>query len=106
MSNTTLQKCFDITLLTAVVLQLNACGYPEVSPKTYEISKALYSVCNQKSVERLESITKLIQSSLESNEITESEANWLNEIVTQAHEGEWESATLEARQLMEDQIGR
>lgn len=106
MNQRSLQKCFDITLLTAVALQLNACGYPEVSPKTYEISKALYSICNQKSKERLETVTKLIQSSLESQEITESEANWLNEIVAQAHEGEWESATLEARQLMEDQVGR
>ncbi|QDT45289.1 hypothetical protein Pan241w_54090 [Gimesia alba] len=89
-----------------VLLLLSGCGYPEVSPKTYEISKALYSVCNQKSEERLLVVEKLIQSSLEQNEINESEAQWLNEMITQAREGDWEAAMQESRQMMEDQAGQ
>lgn len=95
-----------VALLVLTLLPLNGCGYPEVTPKTYELSKALYSVCNQKSEERLEAVQKLIQSSLEQNEINESEADWLNGIIAQAQEGNWETATQEVRQLMEDQIDR
>ncbi|QDU17329.1 hypothetical protein CA11_51700 [Gimesia maris] len=97
---------FSTMLLLLTLLPLSGCGYPAVSPKTYEISKALYSVCNQKSTERLETVEELIQTSLEKNEITEREAGWLNAIVTSANEGSWETATQEARRLMEDQTGR
>ncbi len=93
-------------LLLLIGIQLNGCGYPEVSPKTYEISKALFSVCNQKSEERLQVVKKLIESSLENEEISESEAEMLNEIVSQASENQWETAMAESRNLMEDQIDR
>ena len=95
-----------VVSLMLTLLPLSGCGYPEVSPKTYEISKALYSVCNQKSQARLDVVTKLIQSSLENKEISESEADWLSGIIKQAQEGKWEAATKETRQLMEDQIDR
>ncbi len=95
-----------VALLVLMLLPLNGCGYPEVSPKTYELSKALYSVCNQKSEERLQTVQKLIQSSLEQKEINDSEADWLNGIIAQAQEGNWATATQEVRQMMEDQIDR
>ena len=97
---------FSTVLLLMPLLLSSGCGYPAVSPKTYEISKALYSVCNQKSKERLETVQTLIQSSLKEKEINEREADWLNEIVASANAGDWETATLEARRLMEDQTGR
>lgn len=92
-------------LLLGTVL-LAGCGYPEVSPQTYAIAKALYSVCNQKSQERLETVQELIQKSLEQEEISVREADWLGEIIKQARQGEWEAALLETRQIMEDQTGR
>jgi len=106
MRDSILQKSFCSMLLVVIVIQLNACGYPEVSPKTYEISKALYSVCNQKNQERLQTVKALIQSSLENKEINKDEAQMLNKIVAQASEDQWESAMLESRSLMEDQIDR
>lgn len=105
MCSTSFRKCLYTTLLAFVVLQLNACGYPEVSPQTYKISKALYSACNQKSEERLQVVSKLIQSSLEKKEITDREAQYLNDIIAQAKDNQWETAMVEARSLMEDQIG-
>ena len=95
-----------VAILVTMMLPLSGCGYPEVSPKTYEISKALYSVCNQKSVERLEVVQKLIQSSLENKEISASEADWLSGIIKQAQEGKWESAMQESRRMLEDQADR
>lgn len=97
---------FLMVLSLLTLLPLSGCGYPAVSPKTYEISKALYSVCNQKSTERLEIVQTLIQSSLKEKEINEREAGWLNAIVASANAGNWENATQEARRLMEDQTGR
>ncbi|QDT35050.1 hypothetical protein [Thalassoglobus polymorphus] len=85
---------------------LTGCGYPDVSPKTYEISKALYSACNRKSDEHVSKISKLIESHLESGDLSEREAKWLRVIIHNAEEGRWEAATLEARQLMEDQVHR
>jgi len=98
-------QILSFALLIILVFQYG-CGYPEVSPKTYEISKALYSVCNQKSTERLETVQTLIQSSLEKQEITDREADWLNGIIGQAQEGDWDRALQESRRIMEDQAGR
>jgi uncharacterized lipoprotein YmbA len=92
-------------LLLGTVL-LTGCGYPEVSPQTYAIAKALYSVCNQKNPERLKTVQELIQKSLEKEEISAREADWLKAIIAQAEAGEWETALLETRQMMEDQTGR
>ena len=97
---------FSLVVLLCGSLLLSGCGYPEVSPKTYELSKALYSVCNQKSTERLVKVQALIQSSLEQEEITSREADWLNGIIKQAQAGEWDEALRESRQIMEDQAGR
>jgi len=101
-----IQKTFRSMLLVVILIPLNACGYPEVSPKTYEISKALYSVCNQKNQERLQTVKALIESSLESKEINEDEADMLFEIVAQAQANDWDAAMVESRNLMEDQIDR
>ncbi|MEQ8854460.1 hypothetical protein [Gimesia sp.] len=100
------RMCFTLAVLLAGSLLLTGCGYPEVSPKTYELSKTLYSVCNQKSSERLKKVQALIQSSLEQEEITSREADWLNGIIKQAEAGEWDEALRESRQIMEDQAGR
>ncbi|QDT93715.1 hypothetical protein [Gimesia algae] len=97
---------FLTILLLLTLLPLSGCGYPAVSPKTYEISKALYSVCNQKSTDRLKTVQTLIGSSLQEKEINEKEAGWLNAIVASANAGDWDTATQEARRLMEDQTGR
>lgn len=94
------------TLIVLALLLLAGCGYPEVSPKTYEIAKSLYAACNQKSEERLVAVEKLVQSSLEQQEISEREAQWLNAIINRAREGSWETAMQESRRLMEDQAGR
>lgn len=85
---------------------MSGCGYPTVSPKTYEIAKALYSACNRQSDAHVELVSETIQAAKDGGEITSREASWLETIVDQARQGEWEAAMLECRKLMEDQIGR
>lgn len=81
------------------------CGYPEVSPKAYELTKALYSATNLKQVERLNAVESLIEEAVKAQEITAQEADYLSDIITRAREGDWEKAQEETRALMEDQIG-
>lgn len=90
--------------LLLVALLLPGCGYGKVSSRTYEISKALYSICNQKKPEKLDQVTKLIATSLEEKKVSQREANWLNEIVELATKENWDEATQKSRQIMEDQI--
>ncbi|TWU07243.1 hypothetical protein CA54_56480 [Symmachiella macrocystis] len=102
-----LHQRWAITILAAAFCtQLSGCGYPQVSPKAYEISKALYSVCNQKSTERLPAISELIEDALADGSLQETEGVWLNDIVTAGQNGDWESAARESRRIMDDQVGR
>ena len=95
----------SLAVALLLIVSVSGCGYPEVSPKTYELSKALYSICNLKREAGLPKVIELIESSLALQEITEVESRWLSEIVKLAEDGEWESATLQSRQILEAQIG-
>lgn len=90
--------------ITLILILLPGCGYPDVSGKTYEISKALYSACNRQSDEQLTKIESVISNAIESEEISAQESKWLNQIIKTARDGDWEAATAESRKLMEDQI--
>lgn len=95
-----LATCFTLSLL----LSTSGCQqYGEVSPRTYEISKALYSACNRKSEEHLEQVADLVSESAKTGEITADEQEWLQNIVRKAESGNWEEAMLDARQMMEEQ---
>ena len=101
---------FDLRAIGVVMLLICpgvwGCGYPEVSPKSYELSKALYSACNRRSDEHVSRVVELVTVTQAAGEISDRESKWLRAIADQAREGEWEAATLEARQIMEDQINR
>ncbi len=102
----TIQRFAALIVLAVATWPLGGCGYPEVSPRAYEISQALYSVCNQKSAERLPVVEELIEKSLADGSLAEREGKWLNEIVAAGENGDWESAAREARRIMADQAGR
>lgn len=82
------------------------CSYPEVSPKAYEISKALYSVCNLKRKDDLDKVSDAISAAVKTAELSKTESEWLTAIVEQARSGEWEEAADEARAILQDQIDR
>jgi hypothetical protein len=80
------------------------CGYGEVSHRGYEHATALYAICNRRDVERLEKYAALVESELVAGDISRKEADWMRAIVAQARSGEWQAASSEVRQLMEDQV--
>lgn len=78
-------------------------GYGEVSPLTYEISKALYGACQTKSDQRLRKVDALIEGKMGSM-LPDNERQWLEDIVAQARDGQWEVAARQARRMLEDQV--
>lgn len=100
----------DKTLVGLVALlaafMLGGCGYPEVSPKTYEIATALYGICNRELADKLPMAEQLVDEAVEANEITSREAGWLRDIIETARAGDWDDAEREARELMQDQVRR
>src|SRR5690606_5358565 len=83
---------------------LTGCGgYPEVSPDTYELAKALYTVCNRKDAQQLKSFQQLVDQTHESSKISEEEKELLDWIAELAEQGDWAKAQQQTRQLLEDQ---
>ncbi|MCA9074684.1 MAG: hypothetical protein KDA93_06605 [Planctomycetaceae bacterium] len=93
-------------VVLAVSCAFNGCGYPQVSPKSYELTKALYSACNRRNEEHLARVAEVLDSTKTAGDISDRESKWLHAIIDKARAGEWESAAREARQIMEDQVDR
>ncbi len=88
------------------LLSCLGCGYPPVGPKAYEITKALYSVCNLKRQDDLDKVTDVISQAVSRSELSKSESEWLMSIVEQAKSGEWSAAAEEARSILKDQVNQ
>ncbi len=99
-------KLRTLSLLSLPLLTfLSGCGsYPTMSPPAVEMARALYTVCNQKREPALNLAAEKISSLRSDNSITEAELKYLNNIIDIASQGKWETAMLECRQMMEDQV--
>lgn len=86
----------------AIVLWLNQ-GYGEVSPQTYQYSKALYSACLSKNEAHLEKIQEMLQST-QAQAMPDAERKWIEAIAAQAAQGQWDSAAKQAKRMMTDQV--
>lgn len=91
-------------LFMIIIMPLGCMSYPEISPKSYEICKALYSACNQQDAGKIKKLDEIITDSLSQADINAQEADWLSEIVSRAESGDWQWAQQETREIMEDQI--
>jgi hypothetical protein len=99
-------KSLAVLLICLVVgyLVFGNRGYGEVGEKAYEISTALYSVCNRQDATKLAGIESLLASAQSDANLSPAEAEILHEILRTAQAGDWKSATSESRALMEDQV--
>jgi hypothetical protein len=99
-------KSLAVLFICLVVgyLVLGNRGYGEVSDRAYEISTALYSVCNRQDAAQLAGIESLLDSVQSKANVSPAEAEILHEILRTAQAGDWKSATSESRALMEDQV--
>ena len=94
-----------LCLACSCAVFLSGCGgYGEVSPRAYQSATAVFSICNRRDADRIPIILGLIANARDNAEITEQEAKWLRDILSQAQRGDWEKALKQARRLMEDQV--
>ena len=91
-----------IVLLVSTV----GCGYGEVSSETYDYAMALYSVCNSRDAQRLETFNEQFANAKAEGLVSANESQVLTAIIEEAQAGEWESATAEVRELLEAQVDR
>ncbi len=89
-------------LLTAGSWWFNR-GYGEVSPITYEYSKALYSACLNRNEEHLGKVEELLVTRGDEG-LSVNERKWIDAIIEEARDGRWVSAAKRARRMMEDQV--
>ena len=103
------RRNFSVVLIPTMLLVLVAGylwvnrGYGEVSPETYQFSKALYSACLKKSDEHLDMVDKLLDES-DDLLLPSNERIWIEKIINLARSGDWESAAKKAKRMMEDQV--
>jgi hypothetical protein len=82
------------------------CGYGKVSPAAYDHATALYSIANRRADDKLEEFSEHIAAARTQGAVSEQEAAWLESIVDDARQGQWEAAAKASREMMEDQVGR
>ena len=90
-------------IVVATALIWSNQGYGKVSAHAYELSKAIYGACLSRSEERIEKIEFLLTNT-DTSKISKRELKWLGQITQQAKEGNWESASLAAKEILDDQI--
>jgi hypothetical protein len=93
-----------LAALTAFGFSAGCSRYSTVSNEAYQYSKALYSVCNRQDEPRLAMVAEQIETARAAEQLQETEADWLIEIVATAQAGDWQDATKDARRLMEAQV--
>lgn len=93
-----------IFCLVAGYLLFGKRGYGEVSDKAYDITTALYSVCNRQDATKLAGVEALLATAQSDATLSAAESEILQAILRTAQAGDWESATRETRTLLEDQV--
>ena len=92
-------------LLTLLVFS-GCSSYDVIEPLAYAHVKSLYTVCNQKNAEQLERVADIIASAHQAGQLSSQEADWLEEIIADARNKEWQTAATKCRQLLEAQVKR
>lgn len=101
-----INRCLSGVLLLMLlsVPQLGCQRYGEVTPRAYEISTSLYSICNRKDDARIAAVETVIDDSHTNAEITPDEKEWLMAIVEKAEADDWTAAMQDARTMMMEQV--
>lgn len=89
--------------LAVVLMALAGCGYPEVTPVTYEIAKALHTLVNQRDAANLEKARNFVDEAHAAGRITAAEHGYLTGFLISAESGDWDSAEQGIRRLLTDQ---
>ncbi|MDG2409985.1 MAG: hypothetical protein P8M53_13330 [Pirellulales bacterium] len=97
-------RLFKVLTYSLLCLSVGCSDYQGISPTAYQYAKALYNVTNRKRSEKLDQVSDLIAVSRQDGQITEQEVEWLERIIEDARDGDWQTAQKTARQMMSDQV--
>jgi len=75
----------------------------QLSPDSYELTIALYRVCNQQDLEGLQQIQKSLQQLDKATRADDQEIKLLQQIIDEAQSGKWTSAMKRTHEVLEDQ---
>lgn len=78
----------------------------ELSEHGYDLTIALYRVCNQRSEEGLENVEHLLNESIASAGAVDPSHAVVAAVIAQAKSGDWQAAARACRQALEDQVQR
>ncbi len=78
----------------------------ELDEHGYDLTTALYRVCNQRSNEGLAKVEALMTQAEGNPVLSNSSRDALSSIIASAKAGRWEEALVSCRQSMEDQVSR
>lgn len=78
----------------------------ELSDHSYDVTLALYRVCNQRSDEGLAKIESELAAKVADGQTPSAAEKAIQAILDQAKSGHWEDATDDCRRLMDDQVRR
>ena len=94
-----------LALIIVICCFMQGCQqFGTVSPKAYEVAIALYSTCNRKDNSRLATVEQLVTQSVQAGELTATEEAWFRDMIATARAGEWETAMMNARTMMSEQV--
>ena len=100
----------SIMILSVVVLAMGYSLWPssvvKLDDNGYEVTIALYRVCNQQSEKGLDEIAEVLRRVDEVEEERTPQQFALDSIIADARDGRWASATRACRKLLEDQVDR
>ena len=99
-------RCWIRFALLVGLAWLPGCGYPEVTPETYEIAKALHTLVNQRDAAGLEKARAYVDEAHSAGRITACEHGYPSGSLASPESGDWDSAEQGIRRLLTDQTRR
>lgn len=93
-----------VLIVVVAVLWWRANKPVPLTEHQYATTMALYRVCNQRSVEGLHQVESLLEASDEGSSETDRSIEAIRSIIRSGRAEQWEAASAECRQLLEDQV--
>ncbi len=78
----------------------------ELNDHGYDLTTALYRVCNQQSVDGLAKVEQLMAENDADSPLNSASRGTLDSIIAQAKLGRWKQASIDCRQALDDQVQR
>jgi hypothetical protein len=101
-----LGACLTLTMLVGLLAWWNWPRRIELSRNGYDLTIALYRVCNQQSEPGLEEIESKLDELRQASPASSNGYEIIDSLVSQARSGDWNGAMQKSREILDQQTGR